>query len=56
MPRIMSEWKDLDANAVYYGMHLKRNILTTRLYIYSADFHTNELVNRVIKSLVGGKI
>jgi hypothetical protein len=50
MAILMTEWKHLQADAVYYGNHLRRDIFTTKIFIYAAEFKPDELENRVLKS------
>jgi len=48
--QLMNQWEDLHPDAVYYGKYLRRNIITTKIFIHSAQYKPNELQNRVIKS------
>ncbi len=49
-PHIETDRLQIHADAVYYGAHIVKQIYTTKIFIYSANFSPNELVNRVIKS------
>jgi hypothetical protein len=49
-PQLIDDWLEIKADAVYYGMHIVRQIYTTKIFVCSANFIPNSLVNRVIKS------
>ena len=49
-PKIMSEWTELKSDAVYYGLHLRRDIFTTMLFFYTENFEPNQFVGRVLKA------
>jgi hypothetical protein len=49
-PNIKRDWLQLNADAVYYGLHIKRQIFTTKIFISTADFIPQELVNRVVRA------
>ncbi len=49
-PQLKTDWKQINADGVYYGAHIVKQIYTTKIFVYSANFLPNELVNRVVKS------
>ncbi len=49
-PQIETDRMQIHADAVYYGAHIVKQIYTTKIFVYSATFDRNELVNHVVKT------
>ncbi len=50
IPQLETDRLHIHADAVYYGAHIVKQIYTTKIFLYSANFNHNELVNRVVKT------